>query len=1279
MKHKLLLLCAAAMMGIGAQAQDFTLDRQLPAAPEFTSFAADDTLYLYNIGGGGFYTNYKGSHVSPYWGTRAITNDTIGSKVIFTRTNPTSTLDTQEDWTNATTEGLVLDNTYLLVSYVEPYGNAFYFTFANGQSSVWTDGYSATNPDHTYRYFNVVQDGNYIKIERNLSLDQTRAQAELTGTTSEGHWLGSDADGFICLDTLGTGVEYNVQWGCVTPAVYDAWMATNKEACKVYMASKSLKKAIQDAYTNNTGITLPEQLAVYNNASATVEELEAAEATIPQAIIDYRLSQASVENPADVSSAITNGSFDSWSSNTATNWSGTGFTRAQDSATSAEKYGEPFDTYQDVKGLKPGVYMMTVNAFTRKSDVATDWEAYINGELPETKIYVESATYGRFSQTIKHIVEGASEESLSSSAENTNEVTDKNGETKTIYTPNVMLSAQDYFTTPIDNGDGTTTPRYQNTVYGIVAEGDTLRIGAYSVNAGSADWSIFDDFQLYYLGTSDAAYEVVKEAALKNNVFTPVADTYYSQKELDAYTTAYAALQSATGTAIAESIEPVTAAIDSVVASYTYYKEYTELIAKVENWRDTEELIPTIPAVAKMNDYIEAASSAEVDYNYPHGVYQEIILEGEYGGTLSNLDIMAEIDSVTVWYTEAIRNNLHEGGDLTNLLVNPDFELSGGQGWSLDTSNGGASTITEWYGGSDTNHGAEAYQMNFDVYQTVTGLPEGIYSVSVQAFYRNGPGWEESTYTSYQDGGDGKTVYAEVYFNDFASKVRNVYDISFDEEIASDCQATSDGKYYLNGMSSALTAFSYEDESQNFTMRAYGVVTDGTMRLGIRKLNAPIPSGSWTLWDNFKLTYEGKNVEVMDEVMDDLIAQATAYQDSVMGAPDIDALTTLLTAADDAKSSGDADDMFTALVALNKGLADAKAACESYRTMQSQLDKLTTAVETYAEASDEAMATAQELLDELSDAMATYELSGAELESKYSSQVDDAIKALKADPSASDENPKDFTNEIVNPDFSENTTTGWDTTGSSSFTVGSGTAEKYNTDIPGFNTYQDITALPAGTYLVKVKGIHRDGYPTNDYESWNDAKEKAAADPAYVDSTITTYLYARTAEGYASTPLKHVCEGGLAANDYSNVNAADGSGDAALYVPNSMAEAASYFSMYDGVEGQTSPYEVELYVTVGEDGVLRIGITNTASSVTSGSWVIVDDFELWYLGTESSHAQDADKGAVRIDNVDSSAEVIGSVVYNLSGARVNGLQKGINIVKQQMADGSVKVLKVFKK
>lgn len=1266
MKHKLLLLCAAAMMGIGAQAQDFTLDRQMPAAPEFTTFAANDTIYLYNIGGGGFYTNHRGSTGSPYWGTRAVTNDTIGSKVIFTRTNPTSTLDTQDDWTAAKGENLVLDNTYLLVSYVSSKGE-YRCTFAESQSSIWTD-----NNSQSFRYFNVVQDGQYIKIERNLALDNTRAGVEPVGTTSEGHWLGTDADGFVFLDTLGTGDQYNVQWGCVAPEIYEAWIATNKEACKVYMASQSLKKAIEEAYANNSGITLPAQLAVYNNASATVADLEDAEATIAQAIIDYRLSQATVDNPADVSNAITNGTFDSWSSNTASSWSGTGFTRAQETATCAEVYSKSFDTYQDVKGLKPGVYMMTVNAFTRKQNAATDWTAYINGELPETKIYVESATYGRFSQTIKHIVEGASDVSISSNVETETEVTDKNGETKTIYTPDRMLSAQDYFTTPIDNGDGTTTPRYQNTVYGIVAEGDTLRIGAYSVNAGSGDWSIFDDFQLYYLGTSDAAYDVVKQAVLKNNVFTPVADTYYSQAELDIYTKAYAALQSATGAAIAKAVEPVTAAIDSVVASYTYYKTYTDLIAQVKNWNETEDPVTTISSVAKMVDYIEMSSAEGLDFNYPHGVYQEIITEGEYGGALSNLDILEEIDSVTVWYEEAVRNNLREGSDLTSLIVNPGFELAGGQGWTVETYEGDNNTTL--HGGS-SNYCAEAYQTNFDCYQIVTGLPEGIYSVSVQAFYRNGAGWDETTYNSYQEGGDGANVYAEVYFNDFASKVRNVYDIAFDENLASNCQATSDGKYYLNGMNSASAAFALTDESQNFTMKAYGLVTDGTMRLGIRKLNAPIPSGSWTLWDNFKLTYEGKNEEVLDNVIADLLVTANAYTDSIMGQPDQDALAKVIA---DAEEAGDADQKFDALIALNSGIADAKAACASYATMQAQLDKLTTAVETYTDASEEAIANAGELLDVLGELVVKNgELSGAELESTYSAKVDDAIKALKADPTASDDNPIDFTSDIVNPDFSEGTTTGWDATGSSSFSVGSGTAEKYDTAIPGMNTYQDITALPAGTYLVKVKGIHRDGFATDDYESWTAAKEKLAEDPAYVDSTISTYFYARTASGYASTPLKHVCEGGLETSDYASTNAAENAGGT-LYVPNTMAEAASYFGMYEGTE-ETSPYEIELYVTVGDDGVLRIGITNTASSVTEGSWVIVDDFELWYLGTESSHAQSADKGAVRIENVDSSAEVIGSVVYNISGARVNGLQKGINIVKQQMADGSVKVLKVFMK
>lgn len=1268
MKHKLLLLCAAAMMGIGAQAQNFTLQREKAAAPEFTTFAANDTIYLYNIGGGGFYTNHKGPRQSPYWQTRATANDTIGSKVIFTRTNPTSTLDTDDDWSAAKGEGLVLDNTYLLVSYCS-YTQTYLCTFADGYTSVWTD-----NNSNSYRYFNVVQDGKYIKIERNLALDQTRASAELTGTNSEGKWLGTDAEGLVNLDTLGTGVEYNVQWGCVSPAVYDAWIAANKETNKVYAAAESLKKAIQDAYTNNEGLTLPSQLAVYNNAASTVEELEAAEATIAQAIIDYRLSQASVSNPADVSSAIINGTFDNVQNNgDFSGWSGSGWGRGGTYGNNAEVYGKKFDTYQKVIGLKAGVYKMTVNGYTRKNDVATDWAAYISGELPETKIYIESETYGRFDACIKHIVEGASETSISyDGGEKSNEVTDADGNTKTIWTPNYMLAAEDYF----HNADGTSTDRYQNTVYGVVAAGDTLRIGAYSVNAGSTDWSIFDDFKLYYLGTSDEAYQVVKDAALKDDAFTPMADTYYSGVEFSKYTSAYATLQSATGVKVAESIVPVTAAIDSVVASYTYYKNYTDLIQKIENWKSTEELNTTIPAVAKINDYLEATTSEDVDIKYPHGVYQEIIPEGEYAGTLGNLDMLAEIDSVNVWYADAVRNNLQEGSDLTSLIVNPDFELSGGQGWSLDTSKGGTSSLTNWYGGTSANHGAEAYQQNFDVYQVVTGLPQGLYSVSVQAFYRTAANTD--AYNAYIGEGGDPTVYAEVYFNDFASKVRNVFEIGFDENLGNNCVTQADGKYYLNGMASALTAFSLPDESQNFTMKAYGVVTDGTMRLGIRKLEGPTETEQWTLWDNFKLTYEGKNPEILGSVIEDLIAQATAYQDSVMGTPDTEALSAASTAAEDAQAAGDGDAEFSALVALNTELQNAKEACESYRTMQSKLESLTTAIETYTDASEEALATAGELFDELNDKIETKALSGEDLVANYSAKVDDAIKALKADPNASDENPVDFTSEIVNPNFSENTVTGWNATGSSSFTVNAGTAEKYNTAIAGMNTYQDISALPAGTYLVKVKGLFRDGYATDDYESWTAANEKQAEDPTAVDSTLTTFFYARTASGYASTALKHICVGGIETTDYANTNAAANAGGS-LYVPNSQSEAASYFGMYDGVEGQTSPYELELYVTVGDDGLLRIGITNTASSVKSASWVIVDDFELWYLGTNSSHAQDADKGAVRIENVDSNAEVIGSAVYNISGARINGLQKGINIVKQQMADGSVKVLKVFKK
>ena len=91
MRKLSLSLIVWMMACISVFAQSFTAVWERPKAPEFKDFATEDTLYLWNVGAGGFYVNHQGTRVEPYWGTRSVVSDTIGVPVIFTQKNPAGT------------------------------------------------------------------------------------------------------------------------------------------------------------------------------------------------------------------------------------------------------------------------------------------------------------------------------------------------------------------------------------------------------------------------------------------------------------------------------------------------------------------------------------------------------------------------------------------------------------------------------------------------------------------------------------------------------------------------------------------------------------------------------------------------------------------------------------------------------------------------------------------------------------------------------------------------------------------------------------------------------------------------------------------------------------------------------------------------------------------------------------------------------------------------------------------------------------------------------------
>lgn len=189
-----------------------------------------------------------------------------------------------------------------------------------------------------------------------------------------------------------------------------------------------------------------------------------------------RVNAADVQGE-DMTSLITNPSF---SGNNSNGWSGS--TPQFQSYGNAEFYNTSFNFYQKLSGLKNGVYRVNVKGFYRAGD---RWDAayYYHEEGATTNlnayVYAQDSKVRR--QTpIQSICTGETEASLG----NGTEYNDYG------YVPNTMESANTYCNAGYYN---------ENIVYFQVTDG-TMTIGIYKNNTLDYDWTLFDDWSLYYLG-----------------------------------------------------------------------------------------------------------------------------------------------------------------------------------------------------------------------------------------------------------------------------------------------------------------------------------------------------------------------------------------------------------------------------------------------------------------------------------------------------------------------------------------------------------------------------------------------------------------------------------------------------------------------------------------------------------------------------------------------------------------------------------------------------------
>ena len=318
----------------------------------------------------------------------------------------------------------------------------------------------------------------------------------------------------------------------------------------------------------------------------------------------------------------------------------------------------------------------------------------------------------------------------------------------------------------------------------------------------------------------------------------------------------------------------------------------------------------------------------------------------------------------------------------------------------------------------------------------------------------------------------------------------------------------------------------------------------------------------------------------------------------------------------------------------------------------------------------------------------------AELEAAYENAMTDKNAQLFAElgaDKATVDNPVEITQLLVNPTFDEGST-GW--TGAITVDNNLHNAERFNTT---FDISQTIASLPAGCYLARVQSYYRDGGVGNatsgayfnwwttadgNIDFWDNhnvefyAKSNHAERISYVTSICSEKYTDRSIEQILNSiddsnaeqllddngePV--VDENGnevwvnidtlwyryddAEPNWQFDVTVRDevAEGDTVSYFyPNSMTGANARFTK------NPESYQNEVAIMLLDGESLTIGLRKSVA--IENDWCMFDNFRLFYLGKEEPVGINAINGGNKTARA----------IYNLQGQRVSTLQRGINIV-----------------
>ena len=1034
-----------------------------------------------------------------------------------------------------------------------------------------------------------------------------------------------------------------INWAFVTEEDYTAYAAL----VDVYVVAEKLRALIEEVKAKGFTATA-EYEALYANEGATKAELEAAITALNAAFVEWGKNNATWDNPADMTSKIVNPRFDN--NDLTTGWS-TKF-NANGGKENAEYWNMNYNTYQDIKGLPEGVYALGVNAFYRAgsntSSAIENWLAH-NEASKYAKLYSVAGGVNR-QTAIANVFSGAQTSSQVGGEATVTYTDPESGEEVTVYVPNNMTAAEYYMHT---------LGQYANKLFLTVAEGDTLRIGVKKdVNIGD-EWSIFDDFSLTYYGKgADACKHYLEEAMKDYSDYTIDDDVLYTKKYLEDYQAAYSGEKTANSL---EEVNTILKAIDETKAA---------LDKNIELWKEYQETIDKARNMV-IDDEYKGMSETDALGDYLDFDVEDILEAVE----LTNEELEAEIAKMNDWMNTMIDNSkkeVYEGKIMTKFIKNPGFDedkdINSGaaEGWTIDAGTGGNITRGPLGQGNKDlmesalgkmNYCFEAWhRYNWDVWQEVKDLPVGIYELQVQGYVRCEVG-------GYTRGDDLVAPYNSpvyLYMNNAMSQFPSVYSES-PEDIGQEMVKVEDwysetinDKPYPNSMGGAAQCFGWG----MYKTTAYGLIAKqgDTFRIGV-KMNGN--QDWWCIWDSFKLIYHTPdNPDILKPELQKAMANIDLTKP--MGKDVFEKASAVMAQAQAAIDSNDGAAMFTAL----NDLFDLNAAIIESVSLFDNLVKATESLqEALADAvNDDAIDKANNLISTINNGVENHTLTDAE--AKELLETIDVLYtklALPNDwPNASDNNPIEVTAAIKSASFVDadenSSSTGWNNPGN----LGNDDTQKAAGAMEfwqiAFDMSQTIKGLPEGTYMLTVDAWVRNGSNEENYEGW-------VADP----TSSMALLYAVDGDSTVYTaPIKNMMTAGDAMQEATGYDgeATFTVGETTFYVPASLVSGKGLIEMNEGV------YTNKAIVKVGADEKLTIGIKKAQEK--GNSWVVCDDFKLFYLGKNSSQTVSPDLTA--IETVEGKAMKV--EFFTLDGRKATSAHKGIMIQKVTLSNGTTLIQKI---